>query len=202
MDVAYTLENDLEVNTPIGLKYNPPIDEVTAARVSFGSASADELSSIPDNQEVIIPAFYPENRLPQLMGGVLEFLFFSKNIRENLDRLEPGVHKFKTVRLLSEKPIENNTNHGVWYLLLPPASIDCIDEKNTEIIKGLPIEKRMLPSDKESKLQLIGSKIRNRHLWRTYLNHKKSFYTCSEEFMNVIENEHSSLRKSRTCEIV
>ena len=202
MDIAYTIKNDLDVNMPIGFRYNPPIDEVTAARVSLGIASQKELSSIPDTQEIIIPASYTENSLPQIMGLLLEFVIISKKIRDGLDQLEPNVHRFKPVKLSSESLIENTLDHGIWYILLPPLVIDCLDTNKTDFVNGINNDVRELSSKIDSKIVLFNKKLVSCHYWRTKLNKKTSFYTCSVEFKNIISSCFSSIMTDKICDVI
>lgn len=57
-------------------------------------------------------------------------------MRNYLEHLEPGVHRYFPIRLRSEVPIGGKTEHGELFLLIEPPLLDCLDIEATQFAKG------------------------------------------------------------------
>jgi hypothetical protein len=130
--------------------------------------------------------------VPEALGMSTGPFVVSPSLRAAIDELEPGVHRYLPITVVSDKKIKGATEHGTHFMLVPPPPIDCIilDESvMTADIQGNPKRKE---GDhwgggiaEGKRLVLDGSKIGSRHLWRTQTGDFKQIYsdlTCSEEF--------------------
>lgn len=118
--------------------------------------------------------------------------FFSPRLRALIEELEPGVHRYFEINVISKVPLGGKTNHGTYYWLRPPPLMDCLLFPETNTIadaQGVPWSKdettRMWGGGPaRSKPGYVDKSIVNgRHFWRTKTgaHHTSWFYTWSDE---------------------
>jgi hypothetical protein len=82
--------------------------------------------------------------VPEVMGMSTGPFVLSPAIRAIIDEMEPGVHTYLPITVVSDKKIQSATEHGTHFMLVPPPPIDCIilDESVMKAdIQGYPKKK-------------------------------------------------------------
>lgn len=100
--------------------------------------------------------------------------FFSPRLRSLIDEMEPGVHRYFEVKVISKAPLGDNTNHGTYYWVRPPPLIDCLlfpETKTAADIQGKSWAKDAREwggGIARSKPGFVdGVKVAGHHFWRT-----------------------------------
>ncbi|WP_428696759.1 imm11 family protein [Stappia sp.] len=200
MKDAYVLRHSLVGGNPKGFfPFEPEIDERTQARLSGDMLSDAEIAALPRQPRMIIEArFGGTTGIPAVFGFLAALLFITPKIRDLLENLEPGVHRFLPIDLHSTVEIAGRTEHGEHYILLPPPLVDCLVVAETDFWMGYGIEGWIqgengiggggLSPTEGKRCTLRRSEIEGRHLWRTKVG-ESSEYTCSDRFWDAVRDE-------------
>ncbi len=133
MDKAYLLLRSGPV-TGVALsrasEWEPPIEKALRARLSLGTATNEEISSVPETQSMLIGRLI-DGRVPEILGNSTGPFILAPAIKEFLDENEPGVHRFLPIEIRTEKPVDGKLRHGTHWLLLAPPKIDCLNLEKT-----------------------------------------------------------------------
>ncbi len=176
--------------------YVPPIEVVLIARILRDLATEEEIQSIPSSQKLVMQHPFPIGRIPIAFGYWESIRHISPFLKNYIEALEPGVHRFLPIHIESEVPINGSLEHGIHYILLPPPLIDCVVVEETRFKKGYGLEGWAKGLNgvgggglsEGGPCTLRRESIHSRHLWRTKLG--KRYYTmASDEFWRGICHE-------------
>lgn len=153
--------------------------------------------ALPEGQALLIRKLV-KGKVPEVIGMSTGPFVLAPILREFLETHEPGVHRFFPVRILTEKPENGTTEHGLHWLLLPPPPVDCLDFEGTVFrydAQGKPWSRRRddsrcwgggVPWDPDEPCAFHGDKVQGRHVWRYTTGIMRgryaSDYACSMEF--------------------
>ncbi len=200
MQAAYVLRHSLVGGNPKGFfEFTPEIASLTQVKLGRDMLSADEIAALPARPKMMVEArFGGTTGIPAVFGFLSRLQFISPRIRDVLEDLEPGVHRFLPIDLCSTIEIAGRTEHGEHYILLPPPLVDCLVIAETDFSKGYGIEGWMrgnngkgggtLSSTEGKRCTLLRSEIEGRHLWRTRVGDRFE-YTCSDRFWEAVKDE-------------
>lgn len=209
MEHAWVLKHGAD-GTMTPFDYTPDIDPVLIARIVHEAASEEEIASIPPSQTMKLLASFELCRVPVAFGYLTRFMHVSPAIKEYIETLEPGVHRFFPVKVESTVPINGAVDHGIYYILMPPPVVDCVIIEHTRFAKGFGLagwQNGMggtrgggLPMDKKGPCVLRRQSVIGRHLWRTKVG--KFYYTmASDTLWDAIGREPQSWGASIKCSI-
>jgi hypothetical protein len=112
----------------------------------------------------------PNRRMPHVTGWMCGPWIVSRQVRDLMEELEPGVQEFSPLEVLSQNV---NRSMGTYFLILPPPKVDAIIMEKTELETSHSLKPR-------GQCVLDNDAIRGRHFWRGadpfYLT-----YFCSDE---------------------
>lgn len=199
MQAAYVLRKSQVGGTLKGFRFEPDMLIQTQARLSLGMCTTAEIDALPPCPKAIVEApFGGTKGIPAIFGSLTMLLFLTPRIKDVLEDLEPGVHRFLPIDLCSTVEIAGRTEHGEHYILLPPPLVDCLVIAETDFSKGYGIEGWMrgnngkgggtLSSTEGKRCTLLRSEIEGRHLWRTKVGDRFE-YTCSDRFWETVKDE-------------
>lgn len=200
MDTAYII--GVDVNAGIGTTHwDPPFSDVFRARLATGHISEDELKSLDEKQSLILSKLV-RFRVPEVIGMSTGPFVLAPALRDFIEQIEPGVHRFFPVQIRTAKAIDGKQDYGTHWLLYPPPRIDCLDFERTVFmsdIQGKQWPRRRYDGNPWGEVSLdIGTRmsilpqpvtfmrplVENRHLWRTAKGSDLgyTYYTCSPTF--------------------
>lgn len=200
MKDAYVLLGSLIGGNPKGFfQFEPEIPSLTQAKLARDLLSEAEIAALPRRPKMIVEArFGGTKEIPAVFGFLTRLLFVKLKIRDVLENLEPGVHRFLPINLHSTVEIAGRTEHGEHYILLPPPLVDCLVVAETDFWMGYGIEGWIqgengiggggLSPTEGKRCTLRRSEIEGRHLWRTKVG-ESSEYTCSDRFWDAVRDE-------------
>lgn len=208
---AFILHGSLNAGTLDQLlNFEPPIDEVTVSRLSNDRLSEDDVLQLPKNPTLVLYQPFQCEVIPAVFGRMVGRKFVTPKMRDYLEQLEPGVHRFFPIQVRSEIMISGKKDHGEHYLLLPPPLIDCLVIETTQFAKGYGIEGWKqgknenggggLSGRPNSPCTLQKSLVEGHHLWRTKVGDRFE-YTCSDEFWEGIETEWQIWEPHTQCSL-
>ncbi len=196
---AYVLRKSQVGGTLKGFHFDPEMPTSLQAGLSLDLLSATEIDALPLRPRLIVRSpFGGTTEIPAVFGSLTMLIFLAPRIRNLLEGLEPGVHRFLPIDLHSTVEIAGRTEHGEHYILLPPPLVDCLVIAETDFTKGYGIEVWMrgnggkgggtLSSTEGKRCTLRRSEIEGRHLWRTKVGERFE-YTCSDRFWEAVRDE-------------
>jgi hypothetical protein len=112
----------------------------------------------------------PNRRMPHVTGWLTGPWIVSRQLRDLMEELEPGVQEFSPLEVLSQ---HINRSMGTYFLMLPPPRVDAVIAERSEL-------------ERPGKLRMYGTcvldadAIRGRHFWRG-ANPFGHYYFCSDE---------------------
>lgn len=115
--------------------------------------------------------------IPHIIGWSVGPWIISKRVREVIEELEPNIHEFIPVDLISEP---RNVFIDLYFLVLPPPVLDAVVADKTEF------DGPMLRLGGRCVLKRVG--IQGRHLWRGPKSLMSTFF-CSDELMRRLKLE-------------
>ena len=199
MENAFLIERNINDGSG-SITWDPPFEEVFRARLSAGVLSEDQLLPLKAGQSVITGTLV-NGRVPDVMGLYEGPFVIAPALREFLNRIEPGVHRFFPVNVRTPRPVNGQQNHGTHWLLFPPIRIDCLDFDQTTFLNdirgkhwprtrhsgdpwgaGFPSSMTSL-GDPTRRFSIKASLVAGRHLWRvaTGISPAYSQYACSPD---------------------
>lgn len=119
MKKAYMLR--LEPGNSCGpYEFIPALEKTFRIRFAAGTVSEEELSALKEPRTLQIRRLV-RGRVPDRIGMTTGPFVISPKMREFLDAHEPGVHRYFPIRITTARPQNGTTEHGVHWLLFPPA---------------------------------------------------------------------------------
>lgn len=180
------------------IEYDPPIESLLIARLTLGMATEEEIQSIPIGQKVVFKYTLGIGRVPIVFGYLAGLRFLSPFVKNCLEALEPGVHRFLPVNVESRVPINGAYEHGEYYILVPPPLVDCVVIEKTMFAEGYGMEGWVkglngsggggFPLGDGDPCTLRRQSVAGRHLWRTKIS-KFDYTMVSDEFWSAICHE-------------
>ena len=205
MKQAYILRGSLKAGTESSFReYEPEIDPVVIARLAGDKLSEEEIAQLPEYPTLTLPHPFRCDCVPEVFGYLRGSKFFTPKMRNYLEHLEPGVHRYFPIRLRSEVPIGGKTEHGEHFLLIKPPLLDCLVIEETKFNKGFGMAGwkqggGYLSNAPGSICTLKKSVVEGHHLWRTKISDGEDEYTCSDEFWEGVKNEFQIWEPHTQC---
>ncbi|MCE8439990.1 hypothetical protein [Rhodovulum sulfidophilum] len=195
MNYAHLISSNINDGSSVGMTWLPEMPLELFRSIYLGQATPEEF---PKGQALLIRKLV-KGKVSEVIGMFTGPFVLAPILREFLETHEPGVHRFFPVRILTEKPENGATEHGLHWLLLPPPPVDCLDFEGTvfmDDIRGNTWSRRRddrkywgggLPSqDPDDPCAFHGDKVQGRHVWRYAIgiteDRFNSEYACSMEF--------------------
>jgi hypothetical protein len=211
----------MKINTPGPIGYNALDGSITMIHMLQGNKiisptplmqriAREDMSCFPDR--LVVKPKNSWKQLPASFSWSIGPYFWSEQLRALLDDLEPSVHRFHRLLLITETSFRKEKEHGLYNLLLPPPEVDCIDVETTEFSRGLGAA-GMAASASESgivfyksgdntTLGLKASAIAGRHLWKSAGPFEELFFASGEFWDNYKALKLKGLRSNYKCAVV
>ena len=130
--------------------------------MGLGQPLTPDLLALTPNPLIIVPP--KVGPLPEVFGDKLGVFIVSQRVREAIESLEPSVHTFIPVNLMSQK---DNQPLGQAFILYIGTSIDAIDREKTLFLGGAGLEdfaKDNTP--RRHAIAIQSGLVEGKHLWR------------------------------------
>jgi hypothetical protein len=152
----------------VSIEFDPPIDMDVKRQLSGALPMTNDVrENMPKQLCVGKPR---RGDMPNILGSSMGPWIVSLRVREIIESLEPGVHEYSPIDLVSE---DRKRKYGTYFLILPPLQLDAIIDKKTEFSS-----KSMLKMG--GACVLDANVIRGHHLWRAPSPLELTYF-CSDE---------------------
>ncbi|MEQ8825036.1 MAG: hypothetical protein RIC14_11745 [Filomicrobium sp.] len=188
--VVYSMKPDNTKAANATHGFEPELDRQLAAQIRLGTQPHidAEIQSVLNMRSLLVNG----EGATQVADVLLAYgTFFSPRLRSLIDELEPNVHHFFEVNVISKEQLGGKTDHGLYYWLRPPPLIDCLlfpETKTAADIQGKTWTKNAVREwgggVARSKPGFIDrEKVEGHHFWRTQTGNAKStfLFTWSDE---------------------
>lgn len=170
-------------------------NRLVLTKISMGTQlTAEEIAAIPS--KLVIDPKRSWKRLPDVLGFSGGPYVLSPRLRNEIDKLEPNVQRYRPIRLWTSAPFRGATEHGDYYVLLPPPTVDCIDIQNTAFARGCApkvdangiVKGGVLSQNTEDPCAIRAQDVSGHHLWRLPQGWDHHLF-CSDELWRIIKDQ-------------
>ena len=116
----------------------PKMEDVIRGRLSLNLLSDDEIDQVSRTMVIGRPNY--RTGIHDIFGWSRGPYLFSPRARALIESLEPGIHKFLSVNVRTEKIFKGTHDHGDYYLLCRCPVVGCIVVEETYFRKSVEIE--------------------------------------------------------------
>jgi hypothetical protein len=185
----------------VSKQFEPEIDGRLKAIIGFLPVSAEQRAQIPRR---MIVGKRSRNTVPAILGWLAGPWVVSPRVRDILEELEPGRHDYVPLAIASERPIAGKTEHGEYYLILPPPRLDAVVIEKTMFHNGIGREGfedsvGIISSLPNTPCVLDARTIAGHHFWQLPLRldrsmrdpskYSRTTYFCSDELWRRLKTE-------------
>ncbi len=213
MKKAHIIQVNVNDGSSMLKEWDPPMDGTFRARLGGGLLTDAELAAVPKDQALKIQ-WLVKGRVPEVLGMSTGPFTLAPALKDFLEAMEPGVHRFLPIEIRTFEPVDGKLSHGLHWLLLPPPLVDCVNIDETMFkydYRGVEWVRTKDDSDHwgggivsidepQFPCTFYRSEIEGRTLWRFKTGADSSDYACSDEFWKFFnQNKMLGWIADKTC---
>lgn len=185
----------------VSKEFDPPLDFGLKIKIGEGlSLTEEEKMAMP---KVLRVTQRSRGGVPAIIGWNIGPFIVCETLKNKLEKLEPGRHRFLPLEIWGMKRSRQNHCYGTYYWIISIPRLDAVVVDETNFSKGLgrvgfELSAGSISHSKDGVCVLNSDVTKGHHLWQLpkgfgssadYPNQSRSGFFCSDELRDFIKSE-------------